>query len=79
MEQAEHVSRVCCVYDEVSGKIVAFYEGAAEKRAIVKKLRELIPAFMIPNAFCPTERLPITKNGKIDRNALKKSYQEGQK
>ena len=78
MEQAEHVSRICCVYDEISGKIVAFYEGAAEKRAIVKKLRELIPAFMIPNVFCRTERLPVTKNGKIDRAALKKSYQEEQ-
>ncbi len=79
MEQAEQVSRICCIFDESSGKIVAFYEGEAEKRAIVKELRELIPAFMIPNVFCQTERLPITKNGKIDRNALKKSYQEGQK
>lgn len=78
MEQAENISRVCCIYDEISGKIIAFYEGTAERRAIVKKLRELIPAFMIPNAFCKTERLPLTKNGKIDRAALKKSYQKEQ-
>ncbi len=76
MEKAGNVSRVCCVYDEISGKIIAFYEGTAEKRAIVKELRELIPAFMIPNVFCRKEGLPITKNGKIDRAALKKSYQK---
>ncbi len=76
MEKAGNVSRVCCVYDEISGKIIAFYEGTAEKRAIVKELRELIPAFMILNVFCRKEGLPITKNGKIDRAALKKSYQK---
>lgn len=78
MEQVEQIHRVCCVFDESSSKIVAFYEGEAEKREIVRILRSQLPAFMIPNAFCKREKLPITKNGKIDRGALKKSYQEEQ-
>ena len=78
MERVEQIHRVCCVFDESSSKIVAFYEGEAEKREIVRILRSQLPAFMIPNAFCKREKLPITKNGKIDRGALKKSYQEEQ-
>ncbi len=79
MERLEQVHRVCCVFDEHDLKIVAFYEGEIEKREIVKLLRTQLPAFMIPNAFCRQEHLPITPNGKIDRGALKRLYQEGQK
>ena len=78
MEKTGEVSRACCLFDEDSRKIVAFYEGTGEKRAIVKELRKIIPPFMIPNAFCKKDGLPLTKNGKIDRAALKKSYQERQ-
>ncbi len=76
MEKVEAIHRVCCIFDDVSLKIVAFYEGSIEKREIVKELRKSIPAFMIPNVFCQRDRLPLTKNGKIDRAALKTSYQK---
>lgn len=78
MERVEQIRRVCCVFDEVSSKIIAFYEGEAQKREIVRTLRNQLPAFMIPNVFCMCEKLPLTKNGKIDRSALIKSYQEEQ-
>lgn len=79
MEKVEAIRRVCCVFDEQASKVIAFYEGQIEKREIVKELRNHIPAFMIPNVFCKKEKLPITKNGKIDRAALKSWYQEEQK
>ena len=78
MEQVDQIRRVCCIFDQESTKIVAFYQGEAEKREIVRALRTRIPAFMIPNVFCKREQLPLTKNGKVDREALKISYQKEQ-
>ena len=76
MEQVEGVARACCVFDEEKKKILGFYEGGAEKRAVKKKIGEKLPPFMLPNRFCPIERMPLTKNGKIDRKRL---LEEGRK
>jgi SAM-dependent methyltransferase/acyl carrier protein len=37
-----------------------------------KFLQAHLPHYMIPNYFIPMEEIPITSNGKIDRNALPK-------
>jgi D-alanine--poly(phosphoribitol) ligase subunit 1 len=34
---------------------------------------------MVPNVFRQVERMPLTKNGKIDRKALTAMYQEEKK
>ena len=77
MEMAEGIRRACCTYDESENKIVAFYEGEAEKRQIVRALGKKLPAYMIPNVWVKLDRLPITKNGKIDRKKMLKEYREG--
>ena len=77
MELAEGIRRACCAYDESENKIVAFYEGEAEKRQIVRALGKKLPAYMIPNVWVKLDRLPITKNGKIDRKKMLKEYREG--
>ena len=76
VERIPEIRRVCCVFEEEESKIIAFYEGEIEKKEIVKQLRKWIPAFMIPNGFCAMEQLPLNKNGKIDRKALKSRYEE---
>jgi amino acid adenylation domain-containing protein len=39
----------------------------AELRAL---LREKLPDYMVPSAFVPLEKFPLTPNGKVDRKAL---------
>ena len=36
-------------------------------------MKELLPVFMIPNKAIQLEEMPLNKNGKIDRNALKET------
>ena len=69
------VSRACCVYLHDKGKILAFTCGEADKRAITEGLRQTLPAYMIPNLFMQVDQMPLSKNGKIDRNALLELYQ----
>ena len=69
------VERALCVYLHDKGKILAFTMGEADKTAITAALHETLPAYMIPNIFMQVDEMPMTKNGKIDRNALMELYQ----
>ncbi|MFK0169603.1 amino acid adenylation domain-containing protein [Streptomyces sp. NPDC090306] len=44
--------------------------GAWERRALRAHLRERLPAHMVPAVFLPVDELPVTTNGKVDRQAL---------
>ena len=57
----------------VSNKqLIAFYSGAEplDANALRTRLGEKLPAYMVPAAFHWRESLPLTDNGKTDRNAL---------
>ena len=79
MDKVPEIVRSCCIFDTVKSKIVAFYEGDIERRPLAKALGQYVPAFMVPNVFRQVERMPLTKNGKIDRKALTAMYQEEKK
>ena len=76
MDKVPEIVRSCCIFDTAKSKIVAFYEGEIERRPLAKALGQYVPAFMVPNVFRQVERMPLTKNGKIDRKALTEMYQE---
>ena len=65
------VERAVCIFLEEKNKIAAFYEGGADKKTIVAALEQILPRYMIPNRYKNLTALPITKNGKVDRQALK--------
>ena len=67
----EDIERVCCIYIEEKSKIYAFYIGNVMKPELHNKLKETLPVYMVPNVLTKLEEMPMTKNGKIDRNKLK--------
>lgn len=70
------VRAACCIYDQERGKIALYYTGEIDKRALVTKLKERLPRYMIPNVVEHIDHMPLTANGKLDRAFLKDHYQE---
>lgn len=73
----EEIRFVCCDFDAENNKIVLFYEGDVDKKQIIEKLKEKLPKYMIPKIYVKEDAMPLNKNGKIDRQLLKKIYREG--
>ncbi|MFE3784986.1 amino acid adenylation domain-containing protein, partial [Amycolatopsis sp. NPDC059090] len=49
-------------------RLVAYYTGDADE--LPAFLGQTLPDYMVPAAFVRLDRLPLTGNGKLDRNAL---------
>ena len=51
-------------------RLVAYVVGEASPAALRSQLGRMLPASMVPSAFVRVDSLPLTSNGKIDRDAL---------
>jgi amino acid adenylation domain-containing protein len=60
--------------DEGDKRLIAYLVGAEDKKLSARDVRDYLkrylPDHMIPSAFMMLNRLPLTANGKVDRNAL---------
>ncbi|WP_024799772.1 amino acid adenylation domain-containing protein [Nocardia sp. BMG51109] len=56
--------------DRLIGYVVAAQGVRIDSGDIVRKLRELLPAALVPGQLVELDRLPVTGHGKIDRRAL---------
>jgi amino acid adenylation domain-containing protein len=66
-----HEVRVIVREDEPGEqRLVAYVVGDADGDALREHLRESLPEYMVPSAFVPLERIPLTPNGKLDVKAL---------
>lgn len=72
LETVEGVDRAVCIFLEEKNKIAAFYEGTAGKRDIAMGLEPILPRYMFPSLYRNLTALPLTKNGKADRQALRR-------
>lgn len=66
------ISRNCCLYDFDKSMIVLFYTGDLDESILRKKIKGLLPKYMIPNRCIKLENMPLNLNGKIDKLFLQK-------
>ncbi len=58
---------------EADQKLVAYYTGnsSLSSKDLKNHLSKKIPSYMMPSNFMVLEKMPLTKNGKIDKSELK--------
>lgn len=62
-------ARLCCAYSTRPGHQV---EHAELRRAV----RDLLPSYMVPTRWRRLDRLPVNRNGKIDRPSLTDAFRQ---
>lgn len=59
---------------EADKRLLAYYTLASTTAPTVAELRDFLrqrlPDYMLPAVFCPLEEMPLTPNGKVDRQRL---------
>ena len=70
MGEVSGVKRACCLYDRGRSRIIGFYIGDVDKKALRCGLKELLPTYMIPNRLVQKSSFPMSEHGKTDRKKL---------
>jgi len=70
------VASACCIFDGVKKKTILYYAGTLPAGDMATYIKEKLPRYMVPNVIRQLETMPLTPNGKIDRNLLKQWYEE---
>ncbi|WP_276736066.1 non-ribosomal peptide synthetase [Bacillus sp. (in: firmicutes)] len=77
---SEHPGILECVVvaaeENGSHKLAAYYtakhtNASLEARELRRYVKDALPAYMVPSSFIQLDQMPLTPNGKIDRNSLK--------
>jgi len=72
------IGNACVLYDSVKKEITLFL--TAKQKVFVRDLRialaKKLPKYMIPTVCIQLEEMPLTSNGKINRNEIKQLLQE---
>lgn len=63
------VRSACCTYAD--NRLGLYYEGSEGPQSLARHLREKLPRYMQPHSITRLDAMPLTPNGKIDRNLLR--------
>ena len=70
----DFIDTACCIYDEGREKILLCYQAKEPcEKEILAELALALPKFMWPNRYVYYEKMPMNKNGKMDRVRLKEA------
>lgn len=72
----DQIQYSCCIFDDDKKKIVLYYVGDVTKKEVIDFFKTMLPRYMIPNVVESLEQMPLTTNGKINRNLLKEKYEK---
>ena len=75
VSSVDGITRNCCLYDIENSQIVLYYTGKLEINELRKKLKKLLPKYMLPNIYNKLNEMPLNLNGKIDRSLLKQKME----
>jgi amino acid adenylation domain-containing protein len=64
--------------DRAGGTRIVAYVVGAEKNNLRTWLREKLPSYLVPAVIVPIDSLPVTANGKLDRDSLPLAFDSGQ-
>jgi len=71
------VTGAACIHDSQEDKIVLYYTTVSgDELDIINLVKDKLPKYMFPNVINRIDAMPHNMNGKIDRIALKHSYQQ---
>ena len=68
------VSAACCLFDEAKKKLILCTVSTLARADLQAALAAKLPPYMLPNVMHTLETMPLTPNGKIDRNGLKERF-----
>ncbi|MCL2446837.1 MAG: amino acid adenylation domain-containing protein [Oscillospiraceae bacterium] len=71
------VSAACCLFDEAKKKLILCTVSTLARADLQAELGTKLPPYMLPNIMHALDHMPLTPNGKIDRNGLKENYIHG--
>jgi acyl-coenzyme A synthetase/AMP-(fatty) acid ligase/thioesterase domain-containing protein len=60
---------ICVAFVQTSDKVTPDYVNK-----VVQTMRSKVPHFLIPKQVIPIDNIPITTNGKVDKDSLKQHY-----
>ena len=72
----EAICSSCCVFDDAGKKITLYYVGELVPGELKAELKKKLPRYMIPHSLQRLDAMPLTPNGKLDRNLLKQRSKE---
>lgn len=66
-----NVAQCIGIFDEKKGRLKVVFSGDVDEQTLLDEMKAKLPEYMLPSRLIKLPLLPLNKNGKIDRQAVK--------